>query len=31
MADAAMDELQRFFASETVQHRVTVSMLSRMT
>ena len=31
MADAAMDELQRFFASETVLHRVTVSMLSRMT
>jgi phosphoglycerate dehydrogenase-like enzyme len=31
MADAAMDELQRFFRGEPVQHRVTVSMLSRMT
>ena len=31
MADAAMDELQRFFGSEAVQHRVTSSMLSRMT
>jgi phosphoglycerate dehydrogenase-like enzyme len=31
MADAAMDELQRFFGSEAVQHRVTASMLSRMT
>ena len=31
MADAAMDELQRFFGSEAVLHRVTASMLSRMT
>lgn len=31
MADAAMDELQRFFSGKAVQHRVTTSMLSRMT
>lgn len=31
MADAAMDELQRFFSGEAVQHGVTTSMLSRMT
>ena len=31
MADAAMDELERFFGSEAVQHRVTAGMLSRMT
>jgi phosphoglycerate dehydrogenase-like enzyme len=31
MADAAMDELQRFFAGEAVQRRVTMRMLSRMT
>jgi phosphoglycerate dehydrogenase-like enzyme len=31
MADAAMDELQRFFSGETVEHRVTASMLGRMT
>jgi phosphoglycerate dehydrogenase-like enzyme len=31
MADAAMDELQRFFGSEAVRHRVTAGMLSRMT
>lgn len=31
MADAAMDELQRFFSGEAVQHRVTTRMLSRMT
>jgi len=31
MADAAMDELQRFFSGEEVQHRITQSMLSRMT
>jgi phosphoglycerate dehydrogenase-like enzyme len=31
MADAAMDELQRFFNGKPVQHRVTTSMLSRMT
>jgi phosphoglycerate dehydrogenase-like enzyme len=31
MADAAMDELQRFFGGEAVQHRVTTRMLSRMT
>ena len=31
MADAAMDELQRFFSGESVQHRVTTSMLSLMT
>lgn len=31
MADAAMDELQRFFGGEAVEHRVTTSMLSRMT
>ena len=31
MADAAMDELQRFFSGEAVEHRVTTSMLSRMT
>jgi phosphoglycerate dehydrogenase-like enzyme len=31
MADAAMDELQRFFGGEPVQHRVTTRMLSRMT
>jgi len=31
MADAAMDELQRFFSGEAVENRVTASMLSRMT
>ena len=31
MADAAMDELQRFFDGEPVRHRVTTRMLSRMT
>lgn len=31
MADAAMDELQRFFRGEAVQNRVTKTMLSRMT
>jgi len=31
MADAAMDELQCFFRGEPVQHRVTTSMLGRMT
>ncbi|HZY72205.1 MAG TPA: NAD(P)-dependent oxidoreductase [Edaphobacter sp.] len=31
MADAAMDELCRFFSGEAVEHRVTPSMLSRMT
>lgn len=31
MADAAMDELCRFFNGEAVEHRVTTSMLSRMT
>jgi len=31
MADAAMDELERFFGGEPVQHRVTADMLSRMT
>ncbi len=31
MADTAMDELQRFFSGEAVQHRVTTRMLSRMT
>jgi phosphoglycerate dehydrogenase-like enzyme len=31
MADAAMDELERFFRGEPVQHRVTPPMLSRMT
>jgi phosphoglycerate dehydrogenase-like enzyme len=31
MADAAMDEVQRFFSGEAVQHRVTTRMLSRMT
>jgi phosphoglycerate dehydrogenase-like enzyme len=31
MADAAMDELQRFFSGEEIHHRVTTSMLSRMT
>jgi phosphoglycerate dehydrogenase-like enzyme len=31
MADAAMDELQRFFCGKAVEHRVTPSMLSRMT
>jgi len=31
MADAAMDELQRFFSGGEVQHRVTANMLSRMT
>ena len=31
MADAAMDELQRFFRGEPVQNRVTTKMLSRMT
>jgi hypothetical protein len=31
MADAAMDELQRFFSGNPVQHRVTTSILSRMT
>jgi phosphoglycerate dehydrogenase-like enzyme len=31
MADAAMDELERFFRGEPIQHRVTPLMLSRMT
>ena len=31
MADAAMNELERFFGGEAVQHRVTTDMLSRMT
>lgn len=31
MADAAMDELESFFRDGTVQHRVTPSMLNRMT
>lgn len=31
MADVAIDELQRFFSGEPVQHRVTTRMLSRMT
>ena len=31
MAGAAMDELERFFSGEPVQHRVTIEMLSRMT
>lgn len=31
MAEAAMEELQRFFSGEAVQHRVTPPMLSRMT
>jgi phosphoglycerate dehydrogenase-like enzyme len=31
MADAAMDELERFFSGGAVQHRVTANMLSRMT
>jgi phosphoglycerate dehydrogenase-like enzyme len=31
MADTAMDDLQRFFNGETVQNRVTTSMLGRMT
>ena len=31
MADAAMDELERFFGGDAVQHRVTTDMLSRMT
>jgi phosphoglycerate dehydrogenase-like enzyme len=31
MADAAIDELQRFFSGEPVQHRVTTRMLDRMT
>lgn len=31
MADAAMDELQRFFSGDAVHHRVTTHMLSRMT
>lgn len=31
MADAAMDELQRFFRGEAVRHRVTTKMLSLMT
>jgi phosphoglycerate dehydrogenase-like enzyme len=31
MADAAMDELERCFRGEPVQHRVTPPMLSRMT
>jgi phosphoglycerate dehydrogenase-like enzyme len=31
MADAVMDELERFFRGEPVQHRVTPIMLSRMT
>lgn len=31
MADAAMDELCRFFSGEAVEHRVTTSMLRRMT
>ncbi len=31
MADAAIDELQRFFGGKAVEHRVTTNMLSRMT
>jgi phosphoglycerate dehydrogenase-like enzyme len=31
MADAAMDEIERFFGGEEVQNRVTTRMLSRMT
>jgi phosphoglycerate dehydrogenase-like enzyme len=31
MADVAIDELQRFFSGEPVQHRITTRMLSRMT
>jgi len=31
MADAAMDELERFFSGDQVRHRVTTDMLSRMT
>ena len=31
MADAAMDELERFFTGRAVKHRVTADMLSRMT
>jgi len=31
MAHAAMDELERFFGGNAVQHRVTADMLSRMT
>jgi phosphoglycerate dehydrogenase-like enzyme len=31
MADVAMDELQRFFSGQAVEHRVTTTMLSRMT
>jgi len=31
MADSAMDELKRFFGGAAVQHRVTTTMLSRMT
>jgi len=31
MANAAMDELQRFFSGEAVKHRVTTKMLDRMT
>lgn len=31
MADAAMDELERFFNKEPIQHRVTSRMLCRMT
>ena len=31
MADTAMDELERFFGGEAVQHRVTKNMLRRMT
>jgi len=31
MADAAMDEIERFFSGVAVQHRVTTDMLSRMT
>ncbi|MBS1822326.1 MAG: hypothetical protein JST61_10180 [Acidobacteria bacterium] len=31
MADAAMDELERFFSGQAVEHRVTTTMLGRMT
>jgi phosphoglycerate dehydrogenase-like enzyme len=31
MADAAMDELERYFTGGAVEHRVTTDMLSRMT
>ena len=31
MADLSMDELQRFFNGQAVEHRVTPTMLSRMT